>query len=86
MFILNRFHGEIGDVIVGRITEVSQKLWKVDVNGKMDALLLLSAVNLPGGVLVLYRIAHSSPQNREEEPHQMSYKCDLFMLKMISSV
>lgn len=51
-FFLTRYQGEIGDIVVGRITEVSQKLWKVDINGKQDALLMLSAVNLPGGVLV----------------------------------
>lgn len=47
-----RYNGEIGDLIVGRITEVQQKRWKVDVNSKLDAVLLLSSVNLPGGELV----------------------------------
>jgi len=37
---------------VGRITEVQQKRWKVDVNSKLDAVLLLYSVNLPGGELV----------------------------------
>ncbi|KAL6420454.1 hypothetical protein ACFW04_014446 [Cataglyphis niger] len=46
-----RYNGEIGDLIVGRITEVQQKRWKVDVNSKLDAGLLLSSVNLPGGEL-----------------------------------
>ncbi|XP_077274621.1 nicotinamide amidase isoform X2 [Temnothorax americanus] len=46
-----RYNGEIGDLIVGRITEVQQKRWKVDVNAKLDAVLLLSSVNLPGGEL-----------------------------------
>lgn len=46
-----RYNGEIGDLIVGRITEVQQKRWKVDVNSKLDAVLLLSSVNLPGGEL-----------------------------------
>jgi len=45
-----RFNGEIGDVVVGRITEVGQKRWKVDINARQDAVLLLSSVNLPGGV------------------------------------
>ncbi|KAJ3377309.1 exosome non-catalytic core subunit rrp4 [Lobulomyces angularis] len=45
-----RYNGEIGDVIVGRITEVQQKRWKVDLNARQDATLLLSSVNLPGGV------------------------------------
>jgi len=47
-----RYNGEIGDLIVGRITEVQQKRWKVDINAKLDAVLLLSSVNLPGGELV----------------------------------
>lgn len=46
-----RYNGDIGDLIVGRITEVQQKRWKVDVNAKLDAVLLLSSVNLPGGEL-----------------------------------
>ncbi|KAI7824874.1 hypothetical protein BC939DRAFT_396424 [Gamsiella multidivaricata] len=45
-----RYTGEIGDVVVGRITEVAQKRWKVDVNARLDAILMLSSVNLPGGV------------------------------------
>lgn len=47
-----RYQGEIGDVVVGRITEVQQKRWKVDINSKLDSILLLSSVNLPGGELV----------------------------------
>lgn len=47
-----RYQGEIGDVIVGRITEVQQSRWKVDTNSTMDSVLLLSSVNLPGGELV----------------------------------
>ena len=46
-----KYQGEIGDVVVGRITEVQQKRWKVDVNGRLDAILQLSSVNLPGGEL-----------------------------------
>ncbi|KAI8817119.1 uncharacterized protein EV422DRAFT_500363 [Fimicolochytrium jonesii] len=45
-----RYNGEIGDVVVGRITEVAQKRWKVDINSRQDGVLLLSSVNLPGGV------------------------------------
>lgn len=37
---------------MGRITEVLQKSWRVDLNGRNDAVLMLSAINLPGGVLV----------------------------------
>lgn len=45
----NRYVGEIGDVVVGRITEVQQKRWKVNTNSRLDSLLFLAAVNLPGG-------------------------------------
>lgn len=47
-----RYTGEIGDVVVGRITEVAQKRWKVDVSARQDAILMLSSINLPGGVQV----------------------------------
>ena len=46
-----KYQGEIGDVVVGRVTEVQQKRWKIDVNGRLDALLQISSVNLPGGEL-----------------------------------
>ncbi|EJT96871.1 exosome complex exonuclease rrp4 [Dacryopinax primogenitus] len=45
-----RYHGEVGDLVVGRITEVQAARWKVDVNSHQDAILRLSSVNLPGGV------------------------------------
>ncbi|KAF5285572.1 hypothetical protein FQA39_LY16584 [Lamprigera yunnana] len=47
----SRYNGEIGDVVVGRITEVQQKRWKIDTNSRLDSVLLLSSVNLPGGEL-----------------------------------
>ncbi len=37
-------------MIVGRIHTVDLKRWKVDIAGQKDAVLHLSAVNLPGGV------------------------------------
>ncbi|ESN90974.1 hypothetical protein HELRODRAFT_116445 [Helobdella robusta] len=44
-----RYNGEVGDVIIGRVVEVSQKRWKVDIKAKLDAFLPLSCVNLPAG-------------------------------------
>ena len=35
--------------MVGRITEVGNKRWKVDVNSRQEAVLLLGSINLPGG-------------------------------------
>ncbi|KAK5583394.1 hypothetical protein RB653_004987 [Dictyostelium firmibasis] len=46
----SRYHGEVGDIIVGRITEITSKRWKVDVNSRLDYILMLSAINLPGGI------------------------------------
>ena len=46
-----RYEGEIGDVVVGRIIDVQQKRWKVETNSRLDSVLLLSGVNLPGGEL-----------------------------------
>ena len=46
-----RYNGEIGDVVVGRVVEVQQKRWKVDIKSRLDSVLLLSSVNLPGGEL-----------------------------------
>lgn len=40
--------GDVGDVTVGRITTVGEKRWKVDTHAKQDAVLLLSAIDLPG--------------------------------------
>lgn len=46
-----RYNGAIGDVVVGRIIEVQQKRWRVETSSRMDSVLLLSSVNLPGGEL-----------------------------------
>jgi len=56
-----RYQGEVGDVIVGRIFEVGQKRWKVDVNSRQDAILQLSSINLPGGIQ--RRRTHSDERN-----------------------
>ena len=44
-----RFIGEIGDLVVGRISQVESKRWKVDINGQREGVLQLSSVNLPDG-------------------------------------
>lgn len=46
-----RYNGEVGDVVIGRILEVGQRRWKVDTHSKLDSVLMLSSVNLPGGEL-----------------------------------
>lgn len=57
----SRYVPEIGDVVVGRITEVGQRRWKVDVHTRLDAVLLLSSVNLPGGLVVPPSLPPSLP-------------------------
>ena len=75
-----RYNPELGDVVVGRVTEVLQHLhpqytlllaqvlifyvflmcpfqvankrWRIDLKSRQAAALMLSAVNLPGGVQV----------------------------------
>lgn len=49
-----RYNGEIGDLVIGRVTEIQQKRWKVDANSRLDSALLLASVNLPGGELVCF--------------------------------
>ena len=39
-----RYNGEVGDIIVGRVVEVQQKLWKVDCGTRLHANLNLAAV------------------------------------------
>lgn len=43
-----RYRAEAGDVVVGRVTEVAGKRWKVELASTQDASLMLSSVNLPG--------------------------------------
>ncbi len=37
-------------MVVGRVREVGSKRWKVDINARQDGVLMLSSVNLSGGV------------------------------------
>ncbi|KAF8518947.1 exosome complex exonuclease rrp4 [Hysterangium stoloniferum] len=48
--IRTRYNPEMADLVVGRITEVLPRKWKVDANSRQDAVLHLASVNLPGGV------------------------------------
>ncbi|KAJ7634735.1 exosome complex exonuclease rrp4 [Roridomyces roridus] len=48
--IRTKYNPEVGDLVVGRITEVQPRRWRVDANSRQDAILMLSSVNLPGGV------------------------------------
>ncbi|GIL70270.1 hypothetical protein Vretimale_3419 [Volvox reticuliferus] len=46
----SRYNAEQGDVVVGRVAEISGKAWRVDLKSRQESKLLLSAVHLPGGV------------------------------------
>lgn len=48
-----KFVGETGDVVVGRIIEVQvgQRRWRVETGARLDSILLLNHINLPGGEL-----------------------------------
>lgn len=45
----NRYAGNVGDVVVGRIVLVGPNRWFVDLNGTQDAFLPLTSVHLPDG-------------------------------------
>ena len=45
----SRYNGEVGDVIVGRVAEILDKKWKIDIQARADSVLHLSSVILPGG-------------------------------------
>lgn len=45
-----QYYPEMGDVVLGRVTEILVKRWKIDLNTRHDAALQLSAVHLPDGV------------------------------------
>lgn len=43
---------DINLIICNKKKKVAPKRWKVDVNGRQDAILMLSAISLPGGIQV----------------------------------
>lgn len=45
-----RYAAEIGDVVVGRVSEVVSKRWRINLESRQEVHLMLSAVSLPGGV------------------------------------
>ncbi|KAF8328407.1 uncharacterized protein EI90DRAFT_2997938 [Cantharellus anzutake] len=46
----SRYIPEVGDLVVGRVVDVGSKRWKVDINSRLDGILMLASVNLPGGI------------------------------------
>ena len=46
----SRYRPEVGDLVLARVTEVGSRRWKCDARGRLDAVLMLSSIHLPGGV------------------------------------
>lgn len=46
----NRYKGNVGDVVVGRVVEVQTERWSVEIGTATLAYLHIGAVNLPGNV------------------------------------
>lgn len=46
-----RYVPEVGDVVVGRIIDVAGNRWRCDVGGHLTAVMMLSNVTEPGGIL-----------------------------------
>jgi exosome complex component RRP4 len=40
---------EVGDVVIGRVSAVDKKSWRIDINAQREASLQLTSINLPGG-------------------------------------
>lgn len=58
-----RYSPEVGDVVIGRILNIHNKRWNVELNSKSGAYLSLSAINLPGAV-----------QRRKQESDEISMR------------
>ena len=50
--LVGRYSAQLGDVVVGRVAEIIAQRWKLDICAQQDAILQLSAVNLPGSAQV----------------------------------
>lgn len=46
-----KYNPQIGDHVVGRVSEVGNRKWKIELGSAQDAVLQLGSVNLPGGIL-----------------------------------
>ncbi|KAK6090608.1 hypothetical protein P3W45_000331 [Vairimorpha bombi] len=44
----DRYTAEIGDVVIGRVSSIYNKKWKIEMNCKSEVTLNLSSINLPG--------------------------------------
>ncbi|CAL5219144.1 g921 [Coccomyxa viridis] len=44
-----RYSAALGDIVIGRVTEVAGKRWRLDIGARQEVSLQLSSVDLPGG-------------------------------------
>ena len=50
---------------LAQVNQVQPRRWKVDANSRQDAVLMLSSVNLPGGVQVGSSVYRRSQQSND---------------------
>ena len=48
----SKYLGQVGDVVIGRVISLGDKRWNVDIRSRLDSVLMLASVHLPGGELV----------------------------------
>ena len=63
--VRGKYIGETSNVVIGRISQVANKRWKVDVGSSQEAVLHLSAIDLPTGE---HRI-----RSEEDQLHMRDY-------------
>ncbi|RHN75913.1 putative exosome complex RNA-binding protein 1/RRP40/RRP4 [Medicago truncatula] len=50
--LLSRYKPKAGDIVIGRVIEVGQNRWRLDINCGQNAYMMLSAMNMPDGLQV----------------------------------
>jgi len=48
--ISSKYLGDVGDIVIGRVVEISNKRWHIDIDSYSAAFLNLNSINLPSGV------------------------------------
>ncbi|AES67447.2 ribosomal RNA processing protein [Medicago truncatula] len=48
--LLSRYKPKAGDIVIGRVIEVGQNRWRLDINCGQNAYMMLSAMNMPDGL------------------------------------
>ncbi|VAI44187.1 unnamed protein product [Triticum turgidum subsp. durum] len=45
-----RYKPQKGDIVIGRVSEIASKRWRLEINFSQGAVLMLSSMNLPDGI------------------------------------